>query len=160
MPNPTPADRPPQTPAAAGPGSAIDPFRNYNFKLVVGQGIQGHFTQCSGIGIRVQAIQYREAGAGSVVRRLPGPVEYSDVTLRYGVTTSPELWTWFMSAVNGQVERRNVSIVMVAIDGTEIQWDLADAWPQEWRGAPLDTLGREVAVESLTLVYESVSRQG
>jgi len=160
MSEPTAADTNAPEASENQPGNLVDPFRNYNWKLVLGEGIQGHFTQCSGIGIRVSALQYREAGAGAVIRRLPGPVEYADVTLRYGLTTSPELWQWFMSAVEGRVVRKHVSIVMVGLDGVELQWDLQDAWPSAWRGAPLDTLGREVAVESLTLVYESVARQG
>ena len=38
-----------------------------------------------------------------------------------------------------------------------LRWDLINAWPSEWRGAPLDALGREVAIESLTLVFETLA---
>jgi hypothetical protein len=65
-----------------------------------------------------------------------------------------------MASVDGKVQRKNVSIIVLDADGvTEVtRWDLIGAWPSEWRGAPLDTLQREVAIERLTLVFESLQR--
>jgi phage tail-like protein len=152
-------------PPAAAPGGAqpavtLDPYRAYNFKLEIGGITEGHFTQCSGLGIRVAAIKYREAGTNQVVRIVPGHVEYADVTLSYGLTSSHQLWLWLMASVDGKVQRKNVSIIVLDADGvTEVtRWDLIGAWPSEWRGAPLDTLQREVAIERLTLVFESLQR--
>jgi phage tail-like protein len=139
----------------------VDPYRNYNFKLEAGAA-EAHFTECSGMGIKVDAIEYREAGNNQVVRKLPGQVHYSEVTLRYGLTDSKQLWDWLMASANGRVDRRNVSIVMLAADGTDatpgLHWNLNQAWPSEWRGAKLDALGREAAIETLTLVYETLER--
>src|SRR4029453_7090858 len=138
----------------------IDPYRAYNFKLQIMGVTEGHFTECDGLGARVRSLAYREGGAGQIVRRLPGPVEYSDITLRYGLTASRELWDWFMTAVKGTVERKNVSIVMLSSDGvTEVvRWNLVNAWVSEWRGARLDALGQDVAIESLTVVFETLER--
>src|SRR5581483_2706269 len=141
-------------PTGAPVGAAIDPYRAYNFKLEIMGVTEGHFTECSGMGARVQALSYREGGLSQVVRRLPGRVEYSDITLRYGLTTSKELWDWFMTAVQGNVQRKNVSVVMLDSAGVQevIRWNLINAWVSEWRGAKLDALGHEVAIESVTLV--------
>jgi phage tail-like protein len=94
------------------------------------------------------------------VHVIPGPVSYGDVTLSYGLTSSIELWTWLLSAVRGSVERRNVSILMLDSTGaTEVvRWDLTNAWPARWRGAPLDALNKEIAIETLTLVFETLQR--
>ena len=80
--------------------------------------------------------------------------------LRYGLTSSRELWEWFMSSVRGKVERRNVSIVMVGSDGVAevMRYNLNNAWPSRWRGAALDALGREMAIESLTLAFDTLER--
>jgi phage tail-like protein len=141
-------------------GRVVDPYRAYNFKLEIQGVTEGHFTECTGLGVKVSDIKYREGGVNQIVRRLPGHVDYADVTLRYGLTSSAELWNWFMTSVNGKVERRNVSIVMLAPDGvTEaLRWNLIAAWPSEWRGAPLDAMAQEAAIESLTLVFESLDR--
>lgn len=141
-------------------GTYTDPYAAYNFRLDI-QGVdEARFTECSGIGVRVRALRYREGGRNASIHRLPGRVEYSDVTLRYGLTSSRALWDWFMKAAEGKVQRKNVSIVLLQRDGmTEtIRWNLERAWPSEWTGAPLDAMGHEVAIESLTLVYESLER--
>ncbi len=156
------AEEAPDAQPSQAPGAA-DPYRNYNFKLDMQGVTEAHFTECSGMGIRVDAIDYREGGNNQVVRRLPGQVHYSEITLRYGLTDSKQLWDWLMTVIKGQVDRRNVSIIMLGADGNDttpgLQWDLERAWPADWRGAKLDALGREAAIESLTLVFESMARR-
>ena len=139
---------------------AVDPYRAYNFKLEIQGVVEGHFTECDGLSVKVHSLAYREGGASQVTRRLPGPVEYSDVTLRYGLTASRELWDWFMKGVSGKVERKNISIVLLDADGTTpvMQWNLIASWPTHWRGSMLNALDQEVAIESLTLVCETIQR--
>ncbi len=146
--------------SGAQPGVFNDPYRAYNFKLVIQGVTEGHFTACSGLGIKVQVIKYREGGTNQVVHCIPGQVEYADITLRYGLTSSHVIWDWLLAAVAGRVERKNVSILMLDSEGAGevMRWDLINAWPTEWRGAPLDALNREVAIETLTLVYETLQR--
>lgn len=137
-----------------------DPYRSYNFKIVIQGVVEGHFTQCSGLGVRVGVIRYREGGNGQVARALPGRVEYADVELKYGLTKSRELWDWLMAAVQGEVVRKNVSILMLDAQGTQevMRWNLVNAWPSQWRGAVLDAMSQEAALEHLTLVYDTLER--
>lgn len=137
----------------------IDPFRAYNFKLDIQGVTEGHFARITGPDIDVQAIQYRQGGKNQVVHHLPGIVSNGTIQLSYGVTTSNELWKWFMTAVNGEVVRKNVSIIMLDSAGTQPvkQWDLIDAWPSQWRGASLDAMSNEVAIETISLVFESLA---
>jgi len=146
--------------AAAAAGTYIDPFRAFNFKLEIGGITEGHFTEVIGLGAKVTPISYREAGNSQVVHYVPGRVEYSEVTLRYGVTRSRELFDWFKTGVVGHVLRKNLSIVLFDADGTTevMRWNLVNAWATEWRGSVLDAHSQEVAIESLTLVCESLDR--
>lgn len=148
------------TQAGTQPGAFIDPYRAYNFKLVIQGVTEGHFTACTGLGVKVQVIKYREGGTHQVVHCIPGQVDYADITLRYGLTSSHEVWDWLLAAMTGKVERKNVSILMLDSSGVSevMRWDLINAWPSEWRGAALDALTREVAIETLTLVYETLQR--
>jgi phage tail-like protein len=152
--------QPTAAPSGAQPGVFHDPYRSYNFKLVIQGVTEGHFTECSDMSIKIDAIRYREGGQNQIVHRIPGQVEYGDVTLRYGLTSSTELWNWLMTGVKGKVERKNVSIVMLESDGVAevLRWDLVNAWVSQWRGAPLDALGRQLAIESITLVFETLDR--
>lgn len=137
-----------------------DPYRAFNFKIELQGVTEGHFTEVSGLGAKVTPISYREAGNSQVVHYVPGRVEYSAITLRYGVTKSKDLFEWFKTGVKGQIQRRNLSIVLLDADGmTEVlRWNLVNAWPTEWRGSLLDAHSQEVAIESLTLVCESIDR--
>jgi phage tail-like protein len=148
----------PAPPPATQPGITKDPYRAYNFKLSVQGVVQGHFTRVEGLGVKVDRILYRAGGENSAVRSIPGQVEYTAVTLRFGLTDSTELLNWLFTVVNGKVERRNVSLSMLDDAGsTEVRrWDLIGSWPCGWSGAPLDALGHEVAIETLTLAYDQL----
>jgi len=141
-------------------GTYVDPYRAFNFKMEILGVTEGHFTEVSGLGAKVTPISYREAGNSQVVHYVPGRTEYSEITLRYGLTRSREIYDWFMSGVKGKVLRKNVSIVLLDSDGaTEVmRWDLVRAWATEWQGSVLDAHSQEVAIESVTLVCESVNR--
>jgi phage tail-like protein len=140
--------------------NGTDPYRNYNFKLDIAGMTVGHFTECSGLGVRVDPITYREAGNQSLVRHIPGRLDYSPITLRYGLTDSAVLWDWMQSTVAGNVERKNVSVILLDSAGDQevMRWNLVDAWPSEWQGAGLDALDSEIAIENLTLVFDSLER--
>jgi len=137
-----------------------DPYRSYNFKLEIGGVAEGHFTECSGLSVKVDSIAYREAGNHQLVRHIPGPVDYTAVTLKYGVTKSRELFDWMMKAAEGKVQRRNVSIVLLDNQGDNevMRWNLIDAWPSEWKGANLANTEKGVAIEELTLVFVRLER--
>ena len=65
-----------------------------------------------------------------------------------------------MQIIQGTIERKNISIVLLQSNGSDeaTRWNLESAWPRSWRGAPLDALGNEAAIEALTLTFESLQR--
>src|SRR5574338_860435 len=130
-----------------------DPFRSYNFKLEINGVTEGHFTECSGLSVKIESISYREAGNHQTVRHIPGPVDYAAITLKYGVTKSKTLFDWMMKAAEGKVERKNVSISLLDSQSSSevMRWNLHDAWPSEWKGANLNATDKGVAIEELTL---------
>lgn len=143
-------------------GNRQEPFRAYTWRLQLGSEDQAYFTACSGLGITIDVIKFREAGDHQIVRTLPGQVTYEPVTLYYGLTPSREVFNWLMSGVEGRVERRNASIIMLNSENTEDaqapRWNLENAWIAAWRGAQLNTLSPEVAIESVTLVFDRLTR--
>lgn len=157
------ASAPPSTNAGAAPklGVAVDPYRNYNFLLQIPSvAAEARFVECAGLGMRIEPIAYRESGAGQAIRALPGPVRYGEVTLRYGLTKSLDLWRWLIAGASGAVQRRNVSIAMLELNGSTeaFRWNLLNAWICEWRGAQLDALGHEAAIEEIHLAFDSLER--
>jgi len=136
-----------------------DPYKNFRFLVEIDQVVQAGFSDCSGLGVSVEVIQYREGGDVATVRKLPGKVTYPDIVLKWGVTDSRELYDWHFEVVQGTVERRPVSIILIGDDGEEkVRWNLYDAWPSVWKGPDFSGLGKDVAIESLTLVCERIER--
>lgn len=135
-----------------------DPYRSYNFKLVIDGATEGHFMECSGLSAKIEQIKYREAGNNQVLRKLPGQVEYGDISLKYGLTDSKELWNWFQSGVKGVVDRKNVTVQLLDSAGSEVvmQWNLLNTWISEWKGAVLNAMNNEVAIETVSLSFESL----
>ncbi len=144
----------------AGPGAWVDPYRAHNFKLMIQGVTEGHFMECTGPTVSIDTVEYREAGQSQVVHRVPTITTYGDISLKYGLTNSRQLWTWFLSTAHGQVLRQNVSIVLLDSVGTTpvVQWDLVGALPVRWVGPTLRATAREIAVEEIVLSYESLDR--
>jgi len=159
-----PDPKPPDAPAEEGrqPAGGPELLRGYQFRIIIDATNDAHFIQCSAPAARVTPIRYREGGESKIVRLFAGPVENSELVCRFGMTRSPLLWNWFSKSLEGLPERRNVSLVMLGANGVgeRARWNLNDAWPCEYRGAPLDALGREIAIDTLCLVYESLTRGG
>jgi phage tail-like protein len=137
----------------------IDPYTSFSFVLEIDGIAQGSFSQVSGFGSRVEAVEYREGGDAPTVRKLPGRVSYPDVTLRWGVTDSRELYDWHMTAVAGRIERKNGSIVLLGDDGQEkVRWNFFQAWASVWDGPDFDATGNAVAVNTLTISCERLEQ--
>jgi phage tail-like protein len=137
----------------------VDPYRNFNF-LVEIQGItQAGFTECSGFSASNDPIEYREGGMVTSPRKLPGMTKYTNITLKWGLTDSRELYDWFRDVVNGKVERKNGSIIVRDLDGTEkVRWNFFDAWPTKYDSADYTAKGNDFAVETLELAIELLER--
>lgn len=158
---PEAAEKPPANqPSPAQPGTYVDPYRAYNFRLEFQGQVEGYFTECLGFGARVEAIQFREGGAGRIVHRLPGRVEYDNLTLRWGLTTSRMLWDWFMDVAAGKIERKNVTIMLLDNEGSAevTRWNFYEAWPCVFRGTELDANGNRAAIEEMVLTFNYMER--
>jgi phage tail-like protein len=93
------------------------------------------------------------------VRKLPGLNTYSNITLKWGIVDDTELWEWRQAAMEGNVERRNGSIVLLNDVGEEKgRWNFREGWPTKWTGASFNATGTDVAVETLEIAHEGVLR--
>jgi phage tail-like protein len=152
------AQNTPQAPAGAQPGQAVDPIRNYNWKILIGGQQVADFVRCSWLEIVVDTIDYCEGGS-PYPRKIPGRTHYPPITLEYGLTQSKVLWDWMQESVKQGPQgphRQDVSIVMFGPDGNEhlLQWNLHGAWPSRWHGRPLDASMSQIAIASLELSFD------
>jgi len=137
----------------------VDPYKNFRFLVEVDGIVQAGFSECSGFGSTLEVVEYREGGEPSTVRKLPGKVTYPDITLKWGVTDSRELYDWHLAAVNGQISRRNGSIILQDDAGTEkMRWNFFNAWPSKYDGPDFNAKGNDVSVDTLTVSCERLLR--
>jgi phage tail-like protein len=141
-------------------GQRIDPYRNFNFLVELDGIAQASFTECTGLGSTTEIIETREGGDNSTVRKLPGKTAYSDITLKWGLTGSMELWTWRQQLVDGNVQRKNGSIVVFDLTNhTEVaRWNFVNAWPTKWEGPAFNAKGNDIAIDTLVLAHEGITR--
>jgi phage tail-like protein len=141
-------------------GARIDPFRTFNFLVELDGIAQASFSECSGLETTTEVIDHREGGDNTTVRKLPGKTTYSDITLKAGMTDSKELWTWRQQVIEGKFPRKNGSIVVFDLaNKTEVaRWNFVNAWPTKWDGGSFNAKGNEVAIETLVLAHEGLTR--
>lgn len=140
-------------------GSRNDPFRAFNFLVEIDGIARAAFRECSGLDSSQNAIDYREGGEPLRMRKLPGLNTFSNITLKWGITADAEFWEWRKKAADGKVERKNGSIVLLDDSGTEkVRWNFTDAWPSKWTGPTFNATGNEVAIESVEIAHEGLTR--
>lgn len=141
-------------------GQRVDPFRNFNFLVELDGIAQASFTECSGLSTTTEVIENREGGDNVTVRKLPGKTSYSDISLKWGLTDSTELWDWRQQIVDGNIVRKNGSIVVFDLaNSTEVaRWNFVRAWPTKWEGPNLSAKGNDIAIDTLVLAHEGLAR--
>lgn len=140
-------------------GDRKDPLRAFTFLVEIDGITRAGFRECSGLDSIQDVIEYREGNEALTSRKLPGLVHYANITLKRGQTDDVQLWEWRDRASRGKVERKNGSIVMLDETGAEkLRWNFINGWPTKWSGPSLNAAGNEVAVESLEIAHEGLTK--
>jgi phage tail-like protein len=140
-------------------GQRVDPYMNFNFLVEIDGIARAAFHDCTGFDSTIDVVEHREGGENTTTRKLPGITKYSNIVLKWGVTDDPDLYNWHRTAVDGNVQRRNGSIVLLDREGQErVRWNFVNAWPCKWDGPDFNAEGNDVAIETLELAHEGVKR--
>ncbi|RRR73462.1 MAG: phage tail protein [Candidatus Viridilinea halotolerans] len=112
------------------------------------------FLEISGLQVETEVFEYEEGGNNGFVHKLPGQTRVGNLTCRRGVATSNELFTWYMQVAGGQIERRNLSVIIYTYAGEEMRrWNFFSAYPVRWVGPTLDANTTDYAIESIELAH-------
>ena len=135
-----------------------NPYLNFNFLVDIGVGDELGFSEVEGLSGEIEVIEYREgADRVNTARKLPGLAKYPNVTLKRGITGRTDLFEWWKSVRDGQVQRRNVTITLLDEQRQAVyRWHLRDAFPVKIEGPSLNATGNEVAIETLELAHEGL----
>lgn len=154
-------------------GIRMDPVPAYMFYLDISGVIVGLFTQCSGIGARREVETVIEGGQNDHAHQLPGRIQFENIVLSRGLSTSQELWKWFEKGkYQFDVQRVNLTIyqggpgmnllgaVGLAGGGYGIvkQWNVEGAYPVSWKLSPLDVNNTSsTAIETLEIAHAGIT---
>jgi len=137
----------------------MDGVGNFNFKVEIEGVTQGAFRNVEGLDSETEVIEYQN-GDDIVLRKRPGRTKYSNITLKRGYVTSPELWEWRKKVINGLIERKSGSIILLG-DDSQKEWaryNFYEGWPCKWKGFTLDGKGTDINVEEIELAVEKIER--
>lgn len=140
-------------------GSRTDVLIGGSFMVEINGVNVGNFKEVSGLNSETEVVEDR-GGKDKTARKIPGKLKYQNIALKRGWTGSDELWKWRKSVIDGKVERKSGSIIMLASDNeTEVlRYNFYEAWPIKWEGPALAGGNAEAMIESIELVHEGVMR--
>ena len=134
-----------------------DPFANHRFRIEISGVVQANFCEAAIPDSISEVIEHRE-GTSVNVQKQSGLVTYGNLVLKWGLTSSMELYNWRKMIEQGKVSsvRKNIAVILIDEEGNDAaRWEFTNAWPSKYKGPDLNAKGNEIAIETLEIVFES-----
>ena len=138
---------------------ASTPYAKFRYKVEIDGLEAGGFSEASGFDASIDVIEYREGDMIQTPMKLPGLKKYGNITLKQGVADSMVMYEWMIAGVEGEVERKTITITI--LDETETataSWQVINAWPAKYTAPDFNALTSEVAIESIEIAHEGMTR--
>lgn len=165
-------------------GMRFDPAPAYLFFVELSGVFVALFTECSGLEVTRDVESIKEGGVNNYVHKLPGRLEFKNITLKRGLSLSRGLWDWMMQGrYDSRVRRINFSIIQGAPShniatlgasaagyedssfltvmgqgfGKVKHWDVENAYPVKWEMSNLDASSKKAAIETLEIAHHGMT---
>jgi phage tail-like protein len=140
-----------------------DPLVSAWFGIEFQGQVIGAFRECTGLGSENEIVEYKASGPTGeyVIKKVPGRMKWNNITLKRGITSAMDMWTWRKMVEQGNVDgaRRNGSIVMFNTQGMPMaRWNFVNAWPSKLTGPTANANNNEVGIEELEITHEGYER--
>ena len=140
------------------------PFTAFNFSVEINRGqdggplVEAAFSECNGLEMTMDVKTIRQGGGNDQPIRLHGPVNYTNLTLKRGMTANFDLWTWFRDTIDDPILRADAEVVLLGADGTKerARFQLSRCLPIKLKAPPLNAKDGQVAIEELQIAYETL----
>lgn len=135
-----------------------DDFQGSYFSLSIDGLTLGFFTGCSGIGVDLEPITFKEGDGTKIIeRKRPGRPKYTEVVLKRGLTQNRVLYDWFDQVVKaeGKPPYKTGSIVIYGRESNEVaRFNLTQCWPSKLSVSDLSAGSDDVMIEEVTIQHE------
>ncbi|MCM1495497.1 MAG: phage tail protein [Bacteroides sp.] len=119
----------------------------------------GGFSEVSGFDASIDVMEYREGDKVQTPMKIPGLKKYGNITLKQGVADKDALYKWMETGFEKDVNRQTVTITLLDINGEPAaSWQVINAWPTKYTAPDFNATASEIAVETLELAHEGMTR--
>ena len=139
-------------------GARGDPYLSFRFTVEIGGHVVAGFSEVSGLALETEVETFREGGVNHYEWQLAGATKFaSRLVLKRGLGDIDALWAWHQKIAGGNIERKDVSILLLSSAGEEQRrWGFLKACPVKWTGPELRAGSAEIAFESVELVHQGL----
>lgn len=136
------------------------PNAKFRFKVEIDGLEAGGFTEVTGFDASIDVIEYREGDmTAETPMKVPGLKKYGNITLKQGVTDSRVLYDWITTGINGEIERKTLTITLLnETQAPAASWQIINAWPAKYTAPDFNATSSEIAIESLEIAHEGMTR--
>ena len=135
------------------------PHGKFNYKVEIDGLEAGGFSEVTGFDASIDVIEYREGDMTQTPLKIPGLKKYGNITLKQGLVDSMVLYEWMTAGLEGDVERKTLTITLLDIAGSPAaSWQIINAWPVKYTAPDFNATSSEVAIESLEIAHEGMTR--
>jgi len=140
-----------------------NPLVSFHYAIDISGVVKGYFTECSGIGSENEVIEHKivDENGHELVQKIPGRLKWENITLKRGITSSMDIWSWREQVVQGKVDeaRKNGTITMFDQSLKPVaKWDFERAWPVKVSGPTVKSDSNEFGIEELVITHEGLTR--
>lgn len=136
------------------------PYGKFRYKVEISGITAGGFNEVSGFDASIDVIEYREGDHKMLTPlKMPGLRKYGNITLKQGVVDAKAMYDWMAKGLEGDVERQTITITIVDIAGNDAaSWQVINAWPTKYTAPDFNATSSEVAIESMEIAHEGMTR--
>jgi len=145
------------------PIERTDPYASNNFHLIVngvtdeGDAVSCAFNEITGLEAELHVIEYRNGNEDRTVRKIPGLKTWTNIVAKRGSTGHHQFWDWIKQALDGDVQRRDGSIVLRDENQQDVMtWFFSRAWPCKYTGPSFNATNNEISMESVEFCIEDL----
>ena len=135
------------------------PHGRFRYKVEIDGLDAGGFSEVTGFDVSIDVMEYREGDSVTTPMKVPGLKKYGNIVLRQGLVDSMVLYDWVVAGVNGAAERKTITITLLdEEESPAASWQVINAWPSRYTAPDFNAQSSEIAIETLEIAHEGMTR--
>ena len=135
------------------------PHGRFRYKVEIDGRKAGGFSEVTGFDAPVDVMEYREGDMVQTPMKIPGLKKYGNITLKQGLADSMVFYEWIAEGVSGAVQRKTITITLLdEEENPAASWQVINAWPTKYTVSDFNATSSEVAIETLEIAHEGMTR--